>query len=316
MWDDKYFYQQGNFFFKGLILLKSTFKRLKDILKANDYDFIFIQREAFFLGTTFFEQSFARSRAKVIFDFDDSIWLNQISSNAPNKKLNFLKKPSKISEIIALSDLIVVGNKYLSDYALRYNKNVRVIPTTIDTDHYTPVKTSSEKVDKIIIGWSGSKTTIDHFREAIPALEYIKRKYRNNIEIKIIGDVSFRHDKIDAVCKDWKFETEIDDLRTFHIGIMPLPDDDWSRGKCGLKGLQYMSLAIPTIMSPVGVNQEIISHGENGLLASSTEEWINSIENLVNDKSLREKLGEAGRQTVVKNYSVSSNSANFLSLFS
>jgi len=315
-WDDQYFYQSGQIIFKGLILFKSILKRLRDIAQANSYDFIFIQREAFFLGTTFFEKSFSRSRAKVIFDFDDSIWLNQISNSAPNKRFNFLKKTSKVSEIIKLSDTVVVGNRYLFEYAMQFNKNVRLIPTTIDTDIYTPLSVTETDKNKITIGWSGSKTTIDHFREAIPVLQHIKGKYKNQVQIKVMGDASFSDENLDASSSDWRLETEIEDLRTFDIGIMPLPDDEWSRGKCGLKGLQYMALEIPTIMSRVGINSEIIDNGVNGFLASTKEEWVQSLSILINDKTLRKQMGEKGREKVINHYSVDSNKDNFLSLFS
>lgn len=132
--DDKVLYVPGNYFGKLLIFTKSWVKRWKDVKRANQFDFIFIQREAFMTGTTYFEKKFAKSDAKLIFDFDDSIWLED--KNEANSKLAFLKNLSKTSKIIALCDTIVAGNNYLADYAKKYNKNVVIIPTTIDTDWY------------------------------------------------------------------------------------------------------------------------------------------------------------------------------------
>ena len=113
----------------------------------------------------------------------------------------------------------------------------------------------------------------------------------------------------------WRSETEVQDLGPFDIGIMPLPDDEWARGKCGAKGLQYMALNIPTVMSPVGVNTEIITHGQNGMLASTQQEWIDVLSQLIDSVELRQRLGAAGRETVVARYSVLSQRENYLSIF-
>lgn len=311
--DDKIFYSQGKYLGKAWILLKSIAKRWGDVARAGKYDFIFIQREVFMLGTTFFETLLSRSKAKIIFDFDDSIWLHQVSSTSPNKKLNFLKDPGKTARIISLADCVVAGNQHLADYALQFNPTVKIIPTTIDTELYLPKEKKNNSV--VTIGWSGSKTTIDHFKEALPALEVIKNKYGNRVTITVIGDNQYRNEKLGITGKAWSLSNEIDDLLTFDIGIMPLPDDEWSKGKCGLKGLQYMALEIPTLMSPVGVNKEIIQHGKNGFLCSTTEEWIKYLDGLINEPELRKRIGVQGRIQVIHSYSVLANSKIFLSLF-
>ncbi len=310
--DDKVLYTPGNYFGKLNIFIKSWLHRLKDVKRANNFDYIFVQREAFMTGTTYFEKRFAKSKAKLIFDFDDSIWLED--KNEANGKLAFLKKPSKTAEIIGLSDTIVAGNDYLADYAKQYNKNVLIIPTTIDTDWYKPrPKPDSEEV---IIGWSGSFTTIKHFESAIDALTEIKAKYGNKVAFKVIGDANYRYKPLHIVGQKWVSETEVEDLQDIDIGIMPLPDIEWTRGKCGLKGLQYMGLAIPSIMSPVGVNTDIIEHGVNGFLASTKEEWVACLSQLIESKTLRDKLGNAGRKTVETTYSVTANQHKYLALFS
>lgn len=311
--DDKLFYASGNYVSKGWILLKSISKRFGDLFQARNYDFIFIQREAFMLGTVFFERLLSKSGAKLIVDFDDAIWLHQVSSSSPNQNLNFLKRPSKTSEIIKLADTVVAGNSYLAKYALQFNTKVEVIPTTIDTDLYTPQKKFPKS--KINIGWSGSKTTVDHFKEAIPALEKVKQKYGDKIEFTVIGDGSYRYENLGIIGKSWSLDKEVSDLQEFDIGIMPLPNDEWSKGKCGLKGLQYMALEIPTIMSPVGVNTEIIDHKINGFLASTSDEWVDYLGMLIENPELRHQIGILGRQKVVEHYSVVANSERFLSLF-
>ncbi len=309
--DDKILYSPGNYFGKLLIFIKSWKQRLKDVKRANSFDYIFIQREAFMTGTTYFEKKFAKSTAKLIFDFDDSIWLED--KNEANGKLAFLKNPSKTSKIIALCDTIVAGNQYLAEYAKRFNKNVVIIPTTIDTNWYKP-ETKKPK-DKIIIGWSGSFSTIKHFESAIETLTEIKAKYGNKVSFKVIGDLNYRYEPLQITGQKWQSKTEVEDLQDIDIGIMPLPDINWTKGKCGLKGLQYMGLAIPTVMSPVGVNTKIITHGVNGFLASSDSEWIDYLSQLIESAELRKILGEAGRKTVEDYYSVDANREKYLNLF-
>ncbi len=299
--DDKAFYAKGSYFKKAFIYLKTLRIRMKDWFRMNRYDIIFIFRDALMTGSTFFERRFARSKAKIIYDFDDAIWMQNVSD--ANKKLAFLKNASKTGTIIGLSDLVFAGNQYLSDYAAQFNKNIVIIPTTIDTDLYFPVKNKKE-AGSVCIGWSGSFSTIQHFATAIPALKRIKDKFGSLVSFKIIGDKNYYCAELDTKGDAWISATEIEDLSKIDIGIMPLPDDEWSKGKCGLKGLQYMALEIPTLMSPVGVNSEIIQNGVNGYLPATEDEWVDVLSKLITDKALREQIGKAGRQTVIERYSV------------
>lgn len=297
--DDRVFYSPGHYFAKAFILLKSFFIRIGNCINANNYDIIFIFREASFLGTSFFERLLARSNAKLIFDFDDSIWLLDVSTG--NKAFSFLKNPDKTKEIISYCDLITAGNEYLASYARQFNDNVVVIPTTIDTTYHQK-KNISEK-DKICIGWTGTDTTVKHFEFLLPTLEKIYAKYPN-VYFKMICDRDISYPSLNLKSSKWNKEQEIEQLSELDIGIMPLPDDKWAKGKCGFKGLQYMSLEIATIMSPVGVNVDIIQDGENGFLASSEAEWLDKLSLLIEDKTLRTRLGIAGRKTIEDKYSV------------
>lgn len=314
--DDIVFYQPRNYFKKFMILLNSFRRRLKDVRRANrDIDIVFIQREAFMLGTTLFEKLFAKSKAKVIFDFDDAIWMHHESnSSASNKNLSWLKDPNKIKEIIALADLVIAGNEYLANYAKQFNVNVAIIPTTIDTQEYLPKKEKDYKRDKICIGWSGSRTTIDHFELAIPVLKDIKRKYGDSVTFKVIGDESYHNVDLDLRGNMWCKDTEIEDLLAIDIGIMPLPNDEWVKGKCGLKGLQYMALGVPTLMSPVGVNSKIIKDGENGFLPINQLNWVEKLSLLIESHLLRKQLGQNGLKTVERTYSVNSHKEKLLDL--
>ncbi len=311
--DDKIFYSQGNVLGKARIAFASIWKRFKESIKLSQYDIVFVQREAIMLGTSFFEKKVAKSQAKLIFDFDDSIWLQNVSE--ANKKFAFLKNPNKTAEIIQVSDLVIAGNPYLKDYAKNYNQNVIIIPTTIDTDAYKPHRTTPIDNDKITIGWSGSITTVQHFRYIKQALEIIYKKYQDKVIFRLIGDANYKDDTLPVVALPWIAQKEVEEISNFDVGIMPLPDDEWAKGKCGLKGLQYMALEVPTIMSPVGVNSEIIQDGQNGLLAASTEEWVEKLSLLIDNPELRIQLGKAGRKTVVEKYSVEANKNLYLQTF-
>jgi glycosyltransferase involved in cell wall biosynthesis len=310
--DDKVFYSPGNLFKKGMIFLKCWMKRYNDTVKAKNYDIVFIQREAFMTGSIFFEKRFKQSGAKNVFDFDDSIWLQNVSD--ANKTFAFLKDASKTSKLIGMSDLVIAGNEYLANYARQFNSNVAIVPTTIDTQEYKPEK-GPRTPGKVTLGWSGSITTIQHFKYAIPFLEKIKEKYGDRVEIKVIGDGNYVNEKLGVKGIAWNKERELLELNTFDIGIMPLPDDEWAKGKCGLKGLQYMALEIPTLMSPVGVNSDIIQDGVNGFLAGPDSEWLEKTSRLIEDAELRSRMGKAGRQTVIDHYSIEAQKNNYLSLF-
>ena len=309
--DDKIFYGSGKTIQKVWIVLKGAYKRYIDLREARTFDIIFIFREAFFTGSYYFEKKISKKGKRMIFDFDDAIWIDNISNS--NKSFAFLKDASKTSNIIDLCDVVFAGNEYLKNYAAQFNQNIVVIPTTIDTNEYRQIRKISQ--NKVVIGWSGSITTIQHFEYAISVLKKLKNKYADRIEIKVIGDANYTNSELDIKGLGWNKKTEIEDLCSFDIGIMPLPNDEWAKGKCGLKGLQYMALEIPTIMSPVGVNIEIIEDGLNGFLASSDDEWIEKLSKLIESKELREKIGKAGRQTVNEKYSVEANKQKYLNAF-
>lgn len=298
--DDKVFYSKGKYLLKLVILFKSFIHRLKDVYRAKDYDVIFIYREAFMLGTVFFEKMLAKTKVPIIFDFDDSIWLNDTSVG--NKNLAWLKNPKKVASICKLSNLVTVGNEYLASYAKKYSQNVVVVPTTIDLKYHQGRQI--EQGDKICIGWTGTSTTIKHFERIIPVLTRISKKYNDKVVFRVIADVVDLNYTLPVDYVKWSKFSEIDDLLGFDIGIMPLPDDEWSRGKCAFKGLQCMALKVPVILSPVGVNSEIIVHGENGFLADTDDEWFNYLSQLIEHSSLRNSIGHKGYETVKENFSV------------
>jgi glycosyltransferase involved in cell wall biosynthesis len=297
--DDAVLYASGRYFGKFRIMLKSWFHRLRDLRRATDYDAIFIYREAFMLGSTFFEKRLAKKIIPLVFDFDDSIWLNDTSIG--NQNLSWIKKPEKTAKICRYASVVTTGNDYLANYARQFNDNVRVFPTVINPDYHQASHVKEN--NKICIGWTGTEPTLKHFNSALPVLKRLYKKYGDEISFRLIVNFSYECPELPIRVVQWNKSSEIKDLSAIDIGIMPLPDNEWTRGKCGFKGLQYMALEIPTIMSPVGVNTEIIQDGKNGYLANTDDEWVDKISALIESPELRKTLGENGRKTVFDKYS-------------
>ena len=300
--DDRFLYQKGKYLKKALIAKKAREIRNQDAKRMNKFDIIFIHREALLTASTYFEKEFAKSSAKVVFDFDDAIWLPNFSSG--NKALQLLKNPSKTEAIISSADMVFAGNDYLANYASAFCENVKVIPTTIDTTHHKREKQNTS--NRVCIGWTGTETTRNYLEMIKPIFQKLTSKYGDKIYFKVICDQPWSAEGIELKNEKWDKEKEIEQLEEIDIGVMPLTDDQWSRGKCGFKGLQYMAMESATIMSPVGVNKQIINHGENGYLASTDEDWFEQLSSLIENKELRLQIGKAGRDTVIKKYSVSS----------
>ena len=305
------FYKEGYTLKKVVGIIRGIINRHLILFSLHHYDMIFIHREACLIGQAYFEWVYAKIfRKKIIFDFDDAIWIKDVS--AVNKSLSWLKFPNKTEKIISYSTTIIVGNNYLANYALKFNKQVHIIPTTIYVNYHYPHKIL-KKNEKIRIGWTGTMTTNNHLKLLFPVFSELKKKY-SNIEFVMISNAPIEGVQLEITYITWDKAQEIKDLSSFDIGIMPLPDDEWAKGKCGFKGLQYMALEIPTIMSPVGVNSEIIQDGENGFLAKNEQEWFDKLSLLIESKELRDKLGKEGRKTVIERYSIESQKVSFLNL--
>src|SRR3989338_8543617 len=306
----KILYKSGYFLNKVYFFILGTIFRIFDLLTIFQYDIIFIHREAYPIGGAFFETILSILRKPIIFDFDDAIFLPV--SSRPNNFIERFKKPEKIKCIIGKSRHVITGNRYLSDFALQYNRSVSIIPTPIDMDKNFPV--AKNYGDGIVIGWIGSITTLDFLNTVKDAFISLSNCFPH-IKFKIVGG-NFSIDGLSTIIsKPWSMEEEIEDLKTFDIGIMPMPDNEWTRGKCGFKAILYMNMGIPCVCSPVGVNREIITDGVNGFLAGTDEEWIEKLSLLIENAELRKKLGMAGRKTVEEKYSVNINAPRCLEIF-
>jgi glycosyltransferase involved in cell wall biosynthesis len=310
--DDRHFYGRGAWHRKAWVGMKALARRAGLALSPGltRYDVALVQREALFTGPPFVEAAVRRAGAGLVFDYDDSLWLGHVSE--ANRSLAWLKWAGKTDALIAQADLVLAGNAYLADHARTRGARVEVVPTTIDTDLYQPPP--PRPPGPVCIGWSGSFSTLAHFQALVPVLRRVKARLGGAVRFTVLGDAGYREPALDLQGEAWRLETEIQDLSRIDIGLMPLPDDAWARGKCGLKGLQYMALGIPTLMSPVGVNVEIIRDGESGFLPRNDDEWVDRLCALATDAALRRRLGGAGREVVVSRYSVRAWRERYLAL--
>ncbi len=272
-------------------------RRLGDAWRARAFDLVYIFRESALLGPALAERMLYWNDVPHVFDFDDAVWVRYVSP--ANSYLSYLRFPGKTATVCRLARHVMAGNPFLASYARQHNPRVTVVPTTIDLEKYRPRDRSPGAAPAI--GWTGSYSSIQYMHLLRPVLERLAR--RHPFRVVIVGGTGFSADGVEVEHRPWRSETEVEDLADIDIGVMPLADTEWERGKCGLKALQYMALGIPTVVSPVGVNQEIVSHGVNGLLAEDEDAWETGLERLLVDSELRGRLGNAGRETVERHYS-------------
>ena len=311
--DDIHFYRSGALWAKSRIFLKSHKRRREHVQKAGAYDLIFVQREAFMTHSTRFERELAATGVPMIYDFDDAIWLMDVSK--ANRMLRWLKDPSKTAKIVPLATVVIAGNEFLADYARQFHNNVVVMPTVIDTARYLPTSQPIVTGRPIVIGWSGSLTSMPHLEQAIPVLQRFQQQYNEQVSFRIISDTVLEVPGLRIENRKWSSATEAEDLADIDIGIMPLPQNDWSRGKCGFKGLQYMAMARAVVLEDIGVNGTIVQHGVNGLLAKDPAHWHECLCRLVEEPDLRTRLGSAARETVEARYSMIAWRDRYLQLF-
>lgn len=307
----KILFERGRYFKKIYYFIKGSMNRKKDLIDLSMYDLVFIHREAYPIGRAFLEKV-VFNKKPIIFDFDDAIFLPTYSS--ANSMVRLFKRPGKIAGILKMSNAVIVGNNYLKEYALRYNKNVIVIPTPIDTDKYFPAKGSPKDNNKIIIGWIGSYTNNQYLGMVRNVLMALMHKYKASIEIRLIGCKNNFLNVPGIIYRNWSLATEISDLQSFDIGIMPIWDDNWTRGKCAFKIVQYMSVGASVVASPVGLNKEIINDGVNGFLAADEKEWFHKLSLLIEDAQMRRKFSLEGISTIEKEYSLKMMAPKFIEI--
>jgi len=285
---------------------KGFFKKLKLFKSVNEYDILFIQRKRF---PVLWLKYIRKNARRIVYDFDDSVMYR--NSKAANPESNTRVKMFK--NMVNASDYVIAGNEYLQKNTTPFTHNVTIIPSPIDMSLY-PLKKYSEKNDNITLGWIGATGSIHYLEKMKPVFEALGKKYED-LRLKIICNVFFDCDNITVEKKLWSEQEEVADIQSLDIGLMPLMDDPWSHGKCGLKILQCLATGVPVVCSPAGVNKEIVKNGVHGFWANTREEWIEKLEILINDPDRRERMGMEGRKRVIEHYSLEANAPRMLKIF-
>ena len=298
---------------KLIYLVLFTIRRKFHIIEALFYESIFIHREIMPLGPPINEWFLNLMGKRIIYDFDDAIWMSNVSD--VNSKFDFVKSYYKVKYIIKWADLVTVGNSFLGDYAKQFNNNVKILPSTVDMINIHNQTHEFNASDKLIIGLTGSHTTASKY---LPLMENVLKDLMEKFPLKfvVISNQKPSFDIPNLEYIKWNSRTEIDDLIQFDVGIMPLGDNDWEKGKCSFKAIQYMALGIPTVLSPKGNNIEVVSDGIDGLFACSEEEWKSKLTQLIVNPDLRRQIGKNGQKTIKEKYSLESKSMLYKQIFS
>lgn len=286
-------------FLRFLLVSSAMVKRFSHILKAGSYDAVYIQKDVL---PSFYLFILKRLNKSIIFDLDDALYENHATVKPSMFSLDnifFRIRKNNLNKILLSAKAVTVTVPYLAEYVKTYNENVHVITGPIDCSAYRPVPRRNH--DKTVIGWIGSPVTVKYVKDILPVLTELQKKYPD-IEIHIVGSNPFDAGDLKIKFFDWFEEKEIGLLSQFDIGIMPLTDDKWSKGKGGLKILQYFAMGIPVVCSPVGINEELVTDGTNGYHAHTSDEWVDRLGKLIENKPLREEFGKAGRKTVEEKF--------------
>jgi len=306
-------YQPGQSLAKALGILGGFARRLGLLFTVPGYDFVFVHREAAPVGPPVFEWLIAKVLSKkIIYDFDDAIWL--VNTSEANRIAAGVKWHHKVADICRWAYKNSCGNAYLADYARQFSAHAVVNPTTIDTVNLHNQVRDQARPGRLVIGWTGTHSTLKYLDQVVPVLAKLEAEGLD-FEFRVISNQPPALQLRSLVFLPWRKDTEIADLLGFHVGLMPLEDDLWAKGKCAFKALQYMALGIPALVSPVGMNTEVVQHDQNGFVCATPAEWEASLRQLLADAGLRQRLGTAARATIEQRYSVRANTPNFLALF-
>jgi glycosyltransferase involved in cell wall biosynthesis len=298
LFEDAYLLQKYEKGSAGLTSIFSSFaRRIWGVVNVPRGASVFIEYELLPYCPALLERWLAWRGCHLVVDYDDALFHQY---DAHRFKWVRLLLGGKIASVIRIASTVIAGNNYLANYARHSNaERVYEIPTVIDLSKYR-VKAGKGAPQMLTIGWIGSPSTARYLNDIAPALaEFCKNR---RARVCLIGSGPINLPGVPVELIDWREDTEIEDIRRFDVGIMPLPDEPWARGKCGFKLIQYMACGLPVVASPVGVNSEIVEDKVSGFLATSTSEWVDALNVLLDSVEMRRKMGAAGRQRVQEKY--------------
>jgi glycosyltransferase involved in cell wall biosynthesis len=305
----KILYTSGNTAGKIAEMVKGYVNRLKLLNDLDEYDAVFVYREAALLGPAFLEKKIAR-RKPIIYQLDDPLYVPYRSPS--NGYLSYLKFFGKIKEIIALSKVVIANSTHIRDYCLQFNRNVWQVPSIVDTKQFV-YEPFEEKPERVCAGWSGSPTTLKNIKLVEKPLQKISEK--NFCDLHFIGGTDFDLEGVKYTAQKWNGATEVEDLRKIQVGLVPLPDVSWNKHKFIMKTAQYMALGIVPVGTPMASNPEVIRHGENGFLAGSDDEWVEYLTTLVKDDKLRNEMSAKAAADAQAKYSLEANTPKIIEAF-
>lgn len=284
---------------RGALLdfIRAFWRRLGALLRARRYDRLVIEYELLPYCPAWFEHLLSELGVRFLVEYDDAIFHKYDLSGNPLLRALLGRK---IATVMRLADTVIAGNDYLADYARRAGaRQVALLPTVIDLDHYPP-RPRHKQGSELVIGWLGSPSTAKYLTDIAPVLAHVCADGRTRV--RLVGSGPLDLPGVPTEIVNWTEAGETAALHGFDIGIMPLPDDPWARGKCGFKLIQYMACGLPVVASPVGMNSTIVQNGVNGFLASTEDDWVQALKTLMSDAALRERMGQAGRTKVEQKY--------------
>jgi glycosyltransferase involved in cell wall biosynthesis len=293
-------YERGLWWQKTRGLLTALARSLRLLRQAARADVVWVQREAMPLGPPILEWLLSQGwRKPLLLDLDDATFVPYVSPTY-GRWIRPLKWFGKTDRLIAWASLVIAGNRHIADYVRARGKPVVLLPTIVDTDRFRPKAAPS---DPPVLGWIGSHSTFRYLKAILPVLEELGRRFTFRLLI-VGGTEPVRLRTVEVENRRWTLEREIEDFRSLDIGLYPLFEDEWARGKSGLKAIQYMAVGIPTVASAVGAVAEIIEDGVTGFLVRSPEEWYARLRALLENPTLRQQMGRAAREVAVRRYHV------------
>jgi glycosyltransferase involved in cell wall biosynthesis len=301
-------YASGRTLVKVSEMVKGYVERLRLLKRLDDYDAVFVYREAALLGPAFLEKRIAK-RKPIIYQLDDPLYMPYRSPS--NGYLSYLKFFGKIREIIRISKVVMVNSSHIRQYAEQFNRNIWQVPSVVDTDKfvYQPFTERS----RVCVGWSGSRTTLKNIGMLEKPLQRISAS--DLCSLHFIGGTELGLQSVEYTAQKWSAESEVGDLRKMQIGLIPLPEFSWNRHKFIMKTAQYMALGIVPIGTPMASNPEVIRHGENGFLAATDDEWVDCITQLVSDRDLLRRLSRTAAEDALAKYSLKANEQKIVDAF-
>ncbi|MCE3294335.1 MAG: glycosyltransferase [Crocinitomicaceae bacterium] len=305
-------YKKGMFGRKILYTILAYFRRFFQLFTIRKYDVVYVHLWVTPYGPPVFEFFVCLLAKKVVYDIDDLIFTGHTSR--VNKFFKFLKGKNKMIYLMKHADHVITCTPFLDTFVRKYNQHTTDISSTVDTAaRYLPTENKGNK--PVIIGWSGSHSTSRYLHLLDEALQMLAKE--TDFELVVMGDSSFAIEGVRVKAMEWRENIEMDTLRTFDIGLYPLPYEEWVLGKSGLKAIQYMALGIPTVATDVGTIHRIIEHEKNGFLVADNQAglWKEYLLKLIGDHQLREEMGKLARRKIVAEYSIEANKDKYLDVF-